>query len=69
MERTKGRAEGARGISMEILDSMDRRLEERDGIWTRRRPSEPCQGTGEGRKFPRLKARARSISAPRLTKE
>jgi len=50
MERTKGRAEGARGISMEILDSMDRRLEERDGIWTRRRVS-PVKGQGKVESF------------------
>jgi len=66
------------GISTEIwiLDSMDRRLSRRGGIWTHcrqggsRKDAEEWRIEGAVESFSeRIKARARSISAPRITKE
>lgn len=60
-----------------ILGSMDRRLSRRGGIWTHRRQGgsrrnaeteEWIEGAVESFSE-RIKARARSISAPRVTKE
>lgn len=69
------------GISTEIwiLDSMDRRLSRRGGIWTAHRRQGGSRRDAETEEWriegavesfsERIKARARSISAPRVTKE
>lgn len=85
VERMKDREESGwqgildEGISTEIwiLNSMDRRLSRKGGIWTHRQggsrrdaETEEWRIEGAVESFSeRIKARARSISAPRVTKE